>query len=253
MSTTRGKLGNILKEVINWNWLEFVEAEKAKGFSSLDGIIFSLVRACSDGKLGPIRLALNRIDGKVETPVEVIYPKFICLYPEATSVVQLKPSDSTPVIEPGDIPEEKGLVTTTPPPEEAEVVEDVVTLTLREAVEKLAQQDRTFVKLILDEKKAVEAKDPKVINKAKIVSVKAVIAANLLKLAQTHNNFDAITEVFDQIDGKLVETIRVLGEDIYLTSYIEEAPYGAKKNENGIYQLEAPQISDIWKAKLKQN
>lgn len=251
MSTTRGKLGNILKEVINWNWLEFVEAEKAKGYTSLDGTIFALVRACSDGKLGPIRLALNRIDGKVETPVEVIYPKFICLYPEATSVAGLKPGDGKPLIEPGETPEEKGLVVTEQPAEEAEPVEDVVTLTLREAVEKLAEQDRTFVKLILDEKKAVESKDPKVINKKKIVSVKAVIAANLLKLAQTHNNFDAITEVFDQIDGKLVETIRVLGEDIYLTSYIEEAPYGAKKNADGIYQLEAPQISDIWKTKLQ--
>lgn len=249
MSTTRGKLGNILKEVIDWNWLEFVEAEKAKGYSSLEGTIFSLIRACSEGKLNPIRLTLNRIDGKVETPIEVIYPKFICLYPEAKTVAGLKPSDSAPVIEPGDVPEEKGLIPTESEAEQPEV-EDVVTLTLREAVDKLAQQDRTFVKLILDEKKAVEAKDPKVINKSKIVSVKAVIAATLLKLAQS-NNFDAITEVFDQIDGKLVETIRVLKKDIYLTSYIEEAPYGAKKNEDGVYQLELPQISDVWKTKLQ--
>jgi hypothetical protein len=39
------------------------------------------------------------------------------------------------------------------------------------------------------------------------------VAAHLLILAQKRN-IDALTEVFDQIDGKLAEVLQILGEDI---------------------------------------
>jgi hypothetical protein len=49
-------------------------------------------------------------------------------------------------------------------------------------------------------------------------AVKSVVAAHLLALAQKRN-IEALSEVFDQIDGKLTEVIQILGEDIYITSY----------------------------------
>ena len=83
----------------------------------------------------------------------------------------------------------------------------------------------------------------------KVPMVKSVICANLMILANEKHNFDAITEIFDQIDGKLVETIQLLG-DMYLTSYALEAPYNAVKNKDGIYQIEQPIITDLWAQKL---
>ena len=81
--------------------------------------------------------------------------------------------------------------------------------------------------------------------------MKSIIAANLIILANEKGKFEAITELFDQIDGKLVETIRILGEDMYLESYLLEAPHGAQKNKDGVYYLEAPKIANTWSEKFK--
>jgi hypothetical protein len=78
--------------------------------------------------------------------------------------------------------------------------------------------------------------------------VKSVIVAGLLKLAHD-GNLGAIFEVFDNIDGKLVDVIRILGEDVYLTSYDTIAPAGAKKVD-GVYQMEADNTTSKWAISL---
>jgi len=242
MSTSRGKLGSFLKEVIDWRWDEFCEAEKDANFKGFESIVFSLVRTCAEGKLGAIRTAIDRVDGKIETPIDVIYPKFIFLYPHAEKVTlpQGKGKAQTLLTSSDVVTLEEELA------EQAET-HTVVTLTLRQTLDKMIDQPRMFPALVLKRKDEVE--NDKVDKDFSIPRVKDVIAANLLTLAES--KFDAITEVFDQIDGKLVETVRVLGDDVYITSYVLEAPIGASKNADGIYQLEAPQISETWKVKFK--
>jgi hypothetical protein len=253
-SSDRGKLGNFLKEVINWRWDEFCEAEKDHNYTGYESAVFSLVRTCSEGKLGAIKLAIDRVDGKIETPVKIEYPKVYFLYPDAKVIASAKFAKI------GTDPENTNTLVLQTPPEptpEPELEEEPVTaatLSLRETLHKMADQPRLLVAAILHRKKAVEAgtlrenpDDP-----ANVPLVKSVIAANLLHLAEK-NNFEAITEVFDQIDGKLVETIRILGDDIYLTQYTLEAPYGAKKNKDGVYYIEAKEVAESWRQKLKDS
>lgn len=242
----RGKLGNFLKDVINWNWKEFCDAEKDPKYSGLEATVLALVRTTSDGKLGAIKLAIDRVDGKIETPVKIEYPKVWYLYPEAEQVA-LPAGDTTPEIESGNI----SSLSVVEPKEPEEEPAHLATMSLRDTLNKMADSPRQVVPLILSEKKKVENGEPTIGDDPPLV--KSIIAANLLHLAFEKNNFDAITEIFDQIDGKLVETIRILGDDIFLVQYALEAPYGAVKNKEGIYMIEAREIAATWKEKLKKS
>lgn len=245
----RGKLGTFLSEVIHWRWDEFCKAEKDAKYSGLEAAVLSLVRVTSDGKLGAIRLAIDRVDGKIETPVKIEYPKVWFTYPAAEAVAGNPP---TPEIE---ATLNQALVIPDEPPSdipEAEPV-SVATMTLRETLNKMSDAPRATVAVVLQKKKEIEMALKQDLNYEIEFAplVKSVIAANLLHLAIEKNNFEAITEVFDQIDGKLVETIRILGDDIYLDQYTLEAPYGAIKNKDGVYMIEAKEVADQWRRKLE--
>lgn len=247
----RGKLGNFLAEVIHWQWDEFCRAEKDHKFTGLEAVVLALVRTCSEGKLGAIKLSIDRVDGKIETPIKVEYPKVWLVYPEAQSVALASGTDPVPQLEsgtnlpaileaqPSDIPEEEPVT--------------LATMSLRDTLHKMADAPRKTVPAILKTKKQIEEvleSDPGATFQQSPL-VKSVIAANLLHIAIDKNNFDAITEIFDQIDGKLVETIRFLGDDIFIPQYALEAPAGAVKNKEGIYMLEAKAIAEQWKNKFK--
>lgn len=236
----RGKLGNFLREVIDWQWDVFVEAEKDPKFSGYQSSVFALVRACSDGKLSAIKLAIARVDGNIETPVKIEYPKAYTIYPYAEKVAVPPPGFETKALaDPNPLPE-------MPEAEEA-TEESLATMTLRETLNKMADESRMLPLLIHEQKKKVEhGKD---LEGEEIPLVKSVIAANLLILANEKHSFEAITEVFNQIDGKLVEVIKIMG-DMYITSYALEAPYNAAKNKDGVYQIEQTMISDKWAEKL---
>lgn len=255
MSTDRGKLGEFLKEVINWRWDEFVAAEKSKDYTGYQATVLSLVRICSDGKLGAIKLAIDRVDGKLETPVKIEYPKIYLVYPHAESVAELPPGEATtntrtPSLLPEIPPEGEELSHETVEEEHTEVVNS-----LRDTLHRLAEAPRLVTQLILARKTEVEETDGPIVDSndaaKKIPLVVSVIAANLLNLANDKGNFEAITEVFEQIDGKLVETLRILGDDIFLVQYGLEAPYGAEKNKSGVYMVEQVASASVWEEKLK--
>lgn len=246
--TDRGKLGNFLREVIDWQWDQFVEAEKDESFSGYQSSVFALVRAAAEQKLQAIKLSIARIDGQVKTPIKVEYPTAYLTFPYAERRA-LPPAGAQAIAalpdpEPISLPEESEAY---PEPEEPQ--ESLATLTLRETLEKMADAPRKIPLLIDDQRKKVERGE--YLGDAKIPMVKSVICAHLLILANEKHSFDAITEVFDQIDGKLVETIKLMG-DIHLTSYALEAPYNAVKNKDGIYQIEQPIVTNIWAEKLER-
>jgi len=237
----RGKLGNFLREVIDWQWDVFCEAEKSPEYSGYQSSVFSLVRASSDGKLSAIKLAIARIDGNVETPIKVEYPKAYLLFPYAEKLALPPAGAAETALLADPYPLEE-------PPEATEKTEQsLATLTLRETLNKMADESRVLPMLIHEQKKKVEHGEN--LEGENIPLVKSVIAANLLILANDKHSFEAITEIFNQIDGKLVEVIKLLG-DIYMTSYALEAPYNATKNKDGIWQIEQPIISNVWAEKL---
>lgn len=253
-TTDRGKLGSFLSEIIHWTWDQFCQAEKDHNYTGYEGAVMALIRKCSDGKLGAIKLAIDRVDGKVETPIKVEYPKVFILFPHAEKVALGPPAPDSPqaLLAPPD--DFDSITQEQAKPQEEEV--KIATMSLRDTVKKMADAPRTVPLMITQRKHEVEeavGAGTQLPEEKNIPLVKSIVAANLVLLATEAGKFEAITELFDQIDGKLVETIRILGEDMYLESYVLEAPYGAKKNQDGVYYLEAPQISDTWKQKFKKD
>lgn len=246
------KLGSFLREVSNWDWETFCKAEMNKNFTTNEAIIFALIRACYMRKLTAIQMALNRLDGKIKTPVKIEYPKIYYLFPNATEVLPDEMAvASEPVDEPVDIPAETMEIMAPEQIEEPEAeVVDLPSLSLRETVAKMSDYPRDLPENILAVAEAWEAhihgRGPKPVEP---VAVKSVVAADLLLMAQ-NRDLNALTEVFDQIDGKLVETIQMLGDDIYIPIYTEFAPHGATKNEEGKYIMEATQSQDTWARRL---
>lgn len=250
MSSTN-KLAAFLREVINWQWDEFVRAEHDKQYTSNQSLIFALVRACSMQKMEAIRISLNRLDGKLKTPIRVEYPKIYYLYPNAkTDFVDLKPQE--PMMNILSIPKEKAaesaLITPNiPQPEEEHELAD---LSLRQTLNKMSDYPRelpeAIVELAQETERCLRNNEPL---PDETPLVKSVVAAHLLIMAQSRN-IEALTEVFDQIDGKLAETLQILGEDLYITDYSLTAPEGAYLNENGVLQLEATKAQDMWATKL---
>lgn len=243
------KLTPFFKELIECRWSQFVQAERAEEHTSAQGVVFAIVRACAEGKLPAIKESLNRIDGKLAEQIEVQYPKFYITYPYATAV---EAKGTTIKNEKGfmTIPEGDGFMTIGTNPEEPTASAPLVTGSLRDTLNRMSDAPKSLVNTILEGAKDVDlhegyAADTEPLNDP---LVKSVIVAGLLRMA--HNgSLGAIFEVFDNLDGKLVDTIRILGDDVYLTSYDTIAPVGATKVD-GVYQVEADNTTNKWAVSL---
>lgn len=259
MVEKKATLSEFLAEVSNWTWDDFVRAEKNDDYTTNQSIIFALIRACAMQKLPAIKTALNRIDGKLKTPVKIEYPKIFFVYPNATlkegDVVEATIKDDPILLDQVDAVVSAELITTPPVADNeiADMPEPVVpSMTLRETL-----------KAMSDERQSLPADIVRLANEThqwvlkngdqppEIPRVKSVVAANLLLMAQ-NKNIDALTEVFDQIDGKLVETIQILGEDIYISDFSLVAPDRAELNKNGVLQIEATETQNHWMRKLSE-
>lgn len=238
------KLTPFFKETIEKRWSEFCKMEQEESHTSAEAVVFSIIRACVNGKLPAIKESLNRIDGKLEEQIDVIYPKFYISYPYAEvreTTVKVGGKD-------------KQIVSVTgvnePKKDKQSVNAPLVTGSLRDTLSRMSEQPRNLVTAILAAAQDVEARHGYAgeVDPVNDPLVKSVIVAGLLKMA--HNgNLGAIFEVFDNIDGKLVDVIRILGEDVYLTSYDTIAPAGATKVD-GVYQMEADNTTSKWAISL---
>lgn len=233
------------RDLLELHWSEFCEQEKQPDITNYQTIIHTLVRACRKGNLRAIQSALNRIDGKVAQEIQIELPKFYTLYPYAeeqlpSPALSATESERTSIIDlPAASPADMDELT---------VAEDEQpTGSLRVSLEQLLNSPKELVDKILLTADRVEVGnltggDP---------MVKSVIVAGLMKLV--HNGrFAAVEEVLDQIDGKVKDTIKLLGGDVYLTSYDTIAPSTAIRNQDGVYQTEATQITTLWGDKLDE-
>lgn len=220
-----GTLKERFEQLLHFTWSEFVDLENS-GDATIDDLsLCSLIRACSDtSDISSIKLAFDRSDGLLETPIEIKVPKFYVRYMKATS------------IESGD---ENAVVKK----EEVKTSYDPATAKLRETLREMRSMPRQIIGLVRGHKKRIDAgelptHDP---------MVKSVIVANLLNQVKK-GKFKAIELVFDQIDGKLTKTITLLGgEDVYVDNYNElVAPAHAFKNEDGIYIAEDKIMTANW-------
>ena len=89
-----GRITEKFRELVEYRWSEFVAMDTDVNGSNFDSIVGALVRACKKGNLRAIQVALDRLDGKIATEIEVEYPKFYTVYPQA-----IKTADDVSIIE----------------------------------------------------------------------------------------------------------------------------------------------------------
>lgn len=216
------------EELIHMNWGEFVVLEHDKGASVDDGVLCSLIRICADtDDIPAIKLAFDRVDGLLETPVEIKVPKFYIRYVKAKE------------IEPGA----KALAAPKDTDKEKASKYDPATAKLRETLQEMRSMPQDVIRVVRGYKNRID--------KGKEVKhdpmVKSVIVANLLKNVQ-RGRYRAIELVFDQIDGKLTRTITLLGgDDVYVDDYNTlVAPAHAIKDKSGHYVAENKLMTSAW-------
>lgn len=216
------------EELIHMNWGDFVLLENDKSASVDDGVLCSLIRICADtDDIAAIKLAFDRVDGLLETPIEIKVPKFYIRYVKATE------------IEPGA----KALEA--PESSKADKASDYdpATAKLRETLREMRSMPQDVIRVVRLYKKHIdEGKESK-----HDPMVKSVIVANLLRNVR-RGRYRAIELVFDQIDGKLTRTISLLGgDDVYVDDYTTlVAPAYATLDENGCYIAENQMMTTAW-------
>lgn len=216
------------EELIHLEWGEFVKLETDRSASIDDVVLCSLIRTCADtDDIAAIKLAFDRIDGLLETLIEIKVPKFYTRYVNAKEV-----EPSTAAIEAGD------AVAKDEPSNY-----DPATAKLRETLKEMRGMPRDVIRVVRLYKKRIE----KGIHVEQQPKVKSVVVANLLRQV-TKGRFKAVELVFDQIDGKLPKAIQLLGgEDVYVDDYNELiAPANSLIDEKGIYYAENQVITNLW-------
>lgn len=223
------------EEIIHMEWGEFVELEKNKGSSVDDTVLCSLIRTCADtDDISAIKLAFDRIDGLLETLIEIKVPKFYTRYVKAKEIEpgakQIEAPEGSKKDEPASY--------------------DPATAKLRETLKEMRKMPRDVIRVVRLYKRRID----KAMKEGKPIpedqhqpKVKSVIVANLLKNVQ-RGRFKAIELVFDQIDGKLPKAINLLGgSDVYVDDYtVLTAPAHSEIDEKGVYYAENKLMTTAW-------
>lgn len=216
------------EEIIHMNWGDFVLLEHDKSASVDDGVLCSLVRICADtDDIAAIKLAFDRVDGLLETPIEVKVPKFFIRFVKAKE------------IEPGA----KAIEASESSKKDKASDYDPATAKLRETLREMRGMPQDVIRVVRGYKKRIDdGKDAK-----HDPMVKSVIVANLLRNVR-RGRYRAIELVFDQIDGKLTRTITLLGgDDVYVDDYNTlVAPNYSVKDESGVYIAENKVMTTAW-------
>lgn len=216
------------EEIIHMKWGDFIKLEQDKYASVDDAVLCSLVRICADtDDIAAAKLAFDRIDGLLETLIDIKVPKFYTRYVNATSV------------EPGGKELEAGDEAKKDEPDNY----DPASAKLRETLKQMRSMSKDVIRVVRLYKKRLDKGVPV----EHEPMVKSVIVANLLKNVQK-GRFKAIELVFDQIDGKLPKTINLLGgEDVTVDDYTTlVAPANAEIGEDGKYFAENKLMTAIW-------
>ena len=249
-----GRLTDGFRDIIELRWSDFVEMEKSLDATNFDSIVTGIARACKKGNLRAIQTALDRLDGKVAMEIEVEYPKFYTVYPYAKKRI-----DDPSIID-YEVKVENGVLTAPATDgtiaigggapadmdELAAAEEEIPTGSLRIMLEKMLDSPKYIVTDILAGADAIDKGEHSIGDPM----VKSVIVAGLMKLVHD-GRISAVFEVFDQIDGKVADKIKVLGNDVFITRFDQLAPAGAVKNEDGVYQLAADDMTNVWAARLE--
>lgn len=223
------------EELIHIDWYAFAKLEQDKGASVDDSVLCSLIRICADtDDIAAIKLAFNRVDGLLTTPIEIKVPKFYTRYVNAT---EIEPGQAQ-IEAAGEAKKDKASSY------------NPATAKLRETLAEMRAMPQDVIRVVRLYKnridKAMKNGIPISDDQHKPM-VKSVIVANLLRNVK-RGRYSAIELVFDQIDGKLTHTISLLGgEDVYVDDHTTlVAPKHSIKDKSGYYIAENKAMTNIW-------
>lgn len=225
---------SFLAEVFEWDYQFFIGelTDPTRDYTEYQTSLLALVTAITDPKtsLKAITSSIERVDGKQPDDLEVIFPKFYTTYPSATTtidgVVHEKPPETT---------KEESKSPSIPSPE---------ALGLRAEIQRLSEQKRGYVDQVLLAAQLIQDGKPS-INQPK---VKTVAGATLYLLSR--RSMLALNTLLEQVEGKVKEKIRLLGDDVYIQNFAPVAPAGSYLNEDGILQREDPIVTNMWQGRL---
>ena len=206
------KLNNYFKDHLPKNYRDFrLSVHK---MSSNEAVVAELLRiCCEEDNVQAIKLFFERTLGKPEKTIIIKRTSIRMEYPNATKKA-LKPQ----------VEEE---TTTISPLEDKVIVEekDSPGWLLNRALDKIGESGQEYAYEVIEDKDRH--------------SVIEVLAANLYAIAMRGGNLNAITLLFDYLDGSVADVIRLDAEDtILLENYAEQAPYNAIQDENGVWYIE---------------
>ena len=206
------KLNNYFKDHLSKNYRDFrLSVHK---MSSNEAVVAELLRiCCEEDNVQAIKLFFERTLGKPEKTIIIKRTSIRMEYPNATKRA-LEPQ----------VEEE---TTTISPLENKVIVEekDSPGWLLNRALDKIGESGQEYAYEVIEDKDRYP--------------VIEVLAANLYAIAMRGGNLNAITLLFDYLDGSIADVIRLDAEDtILLENYAEQAPYNAIQDENGLWYVE---------------
>jgi hypothetical protein len=222
-----------LSEVADWEWREFIVARNGDEKSEYEDAILELIYSIADEKtsLSAIKKAIERVDGKQPENIKMEYPKFYMRYPYAKNIDKVIGTGKV-----GDGPEIK-----LPAPEMA-------TAGIRGAIADVSHRPKGTATKVLEI--ARRMMEDEMYPSRMSIKVKDVVASALIVLSKTKQQ--AMEELLNQIDGKVAVTYKLLGDDVYMTDYGDEAPAGGFLDKDGVYIVESQNVTDQWALKLGQ-
>ena len=206
------KLNNYFKDHLPKNYRDFrLSVHK---MSSNEAVVAELLRiCCEEDNVQAIKLFFERTLGKPEKTIIIKRTSIRMEYPNATKKA-LEPQ----------VEEE----TTTISPLESKVIveeKDSPGWLLNRALDKIGESGQEYAYEVIEDKDRYP--------------VIEVLAANLYAIAMRGGNLNAITLLFDYLDGSIADVIRLDDQDtILLENYAEQAPYNAIQDENGVWYVE---------------
>ena len=206
------KLNNYFKDHLPKNYRDFrLSVHK---MSSNEAVVAELLRiCCEEDNVQAIKLFFERTLGKPEKTIIIKRTSIRMEYPNATQKA-LEPQ----------IEEETTAIS---PLENKVVIEekDSPGWLLNQALDKIGESGQEYAYEVIEDR-----------DKYPVIEV---LAANLYAIAMRGGNLNAITLLFNYLDGSIADVIRLDDQDtILLENYAEQAPYEAKQDENGVWYVE---------------
>jgi hypothetical protein len=230
-------LTKLLDKMLVLDYKEFKLLDASDGINADAKVVAALLDRCCHAKsTRAIHLAFERLEGEQPTPIRFDTPKFYTRYHNAEAPRELVATNPGSPLE--DLPDDDPPVTSD------------VTGSLRVTLDALRRLPKTEIHALLAYRAAVDKHLPLAGLSVNNVTVRTIIAANLLVIAH-EGNTNAIEEIFLQIEGQLEKVIKVLGgHDVYINDYHTlEAPSNAHLVD-GIWTAENEAVTNAWVARL---